>query len=183
MRGRTRLWAVAVAVFAVVSVTAAGSAAMAGDDDEGLSKSLQVQLTGYQEDPLVLSTTGSGRFRAQVNDRMQTITYRLSYMGLEGTVTQAHIHIGGTAQSGGVSTFLCSNLGNAPAGTQICPAAPAEISGTITPETIIGPAGQGVGPGQFGELVAAIRAGKAYVNVHSSLYPGGEIRAQLERHH
>ena len=32
-------------------------------------------------------------------------------------------------------------------------------------------------------LVAAIRSGTAYVNVHSTLYPGGEIRAQIERGH
>jgi hypothetical protein len=36
---------------------------------------------------------------------------------------------------------------------------------------------------QFEELVAAFRAGKTYVNVHSSLYQGGEIRAQLDHEH
>jgi hypothetical protein len=38
---------------------------------------------------------------------------------------------------------------------------------------------QGVEPGQFNELIAAIRAGVAYVNVHSSTFPGGEVRGQL----
>jgi hypothetical protein len=79
--------------------------------------------------------------------------------------------------------FLCSNLGNGPAGTQACPAAPATITGTLRPTDVIGPTGQGIAPGQFDELVAAIRAGSTYVNVHSSLYPGGEIRAQLDHHH
>ena len=45
---------------------------------------------------------------------------------------------------------------------------------------MIGPAGQGITAGQLGELVQAIEAGVTYVNVHSSLYPGGEIRAQLD---
>lgn len=46
---------------------------------------------------------------------------------------------------------------------------------------MIGPAAQGIDPGEFGELVRAIRAGTTYANVHTVKYPGGEIRAQLER--
>jgi len=41
---------------------------------------------------------------------------------------------------------------------------------------------QGVTAGQFDELINAIRDGSTYVNVHSSLYQGGEIRAQLGEH-
>ena len=44
---------------------------------------------------------------------------------------------------------------------------------------MIGPTGQGITAGQFDELLRAIRNNTTYVNVHSSLYPGGEIRAQL----
>jgi len=44
---------------------------------------------------------------------------------------------------------------------------------------VIGPAGQGIAAGEFAELLAAIRAGKTYANVHSAKFPGGEIRAQL----
>jgi hypothetical protein len=53
------------------------------------------------------------------------------------------------------------------------------VSGTITPLEVIGPNGQGIAPGEFEELVAAIRAGRAYANVHSAKFPGGEIRGQL----
>ena len=111
------------------------------------------------------------------------ITYSLSYSALEGTVTQAHIHLGSPAQVGGISVFFCSNLGNGPAGTQACPPAPATVTGTVRPADVIGPAGQGIDPSQFAELVAAIRAGATYVNVHSTKYPVGEIRAQLEQGH
>ena len=111
------------------------------------------------------------------------ITYSLQYSALEGTVTQAHIHLGGKAQSGGISVFFCSNLGNGPAGTQACPPAPATVTGTIRPADVIGPTGQGITAGQFAELLAAIRAGTTYANVHSTLYPGGEIRGQLNDHH
>jgi hypothetical protein len=173
----------AVAIATVVVSTVGGSAAMAGGDGPRGGNAIQNRLSGYEEDPLVLSTTGSGQFRAQINERTQEISYRLSYATLEGTVTQAHIHLGGKAQSGGISVFICTNLGNGPAGTQACPAAPATVTGTIRPADVIGPAGQGITAGQFGELVAAIRAGATYVNVHSSTYPGGEIRAQLGHHH
>jgi len=97
-------------------------------------------------------------------------------------VTQSHIHFGARGQSGGISLFLCTNLGNGPAGTQACPASASEsapVTGVSSAANIIGPAGQGIAAGEFAELVAAIRAGAAYVNVHSSKYPGGEIRAQF----
>lgn len=174
---RTRLLAI-VATAAALAV-ATGSAATAGDDS---SAALISRLSGYQEDPLTISTTGQGLFRAQIDDKAQEITYRLTYAGLVGTITQAHIHFGGRAQSGGVSAFLCTNLGNGPAGTQACPAAPATITGVIRPVNVVGPVAQGIAAGEFTELVSAIRAGATYVNVHSSQYPGGEIRAQLGHH-
>jgi hypothetical protein len=45
---------------------------------------------------------------------------------------------------------------------------------------VIGPVPQGVNPGEFDKLVQAIEAGKAYVNVHSSRFPNGEIRGQIK---
>jgi hypothetical protein len=150
-------------------------------------KRISVGLSGYAETPLALSTTGNGEFHARIIDE-DSIEYELSYSNLEGNVTQSHIHVGSPAQTGGISVFLCSNLGNGPAGTQACPAAPATITGTIVPANVIGPTGQGITAGQFDELLQAIRAGSTYVNVHSSLYPGGEIRSQIDinddrRHH
>ena len=166
----------AIPLVVVLAALAAGSYAIAG----GGSGKFAESLSGYQEDPLTLSTTGNGTFNADLSKDGTEISYRLSYAGLEGTVAQAHIHFGGAAQSGGISVFLCTNLGNGPPGTQLCPAAPATITGTIRAADVIGPAGQGITAGQLGELVRAMKAGVTYANVHSSLYPGGEIRAQLD---
>jgi hypothetical protein len=131
---------------------------------------------------LTLSTSGFGDFRAKVRDNK--ITYHLSYGQLEGSVTQAHIHLGREATTGGISVFLCSNLGNGPAGTQACPGPNSgSVDGTITAADVIGPTGQGINPGEYGELLRAIRAGATYVNVHSEKYTGGEIRAQIEQRH
>jgi hypothetical protein len=170
-------------VSVVVATVAGGSAAVADNETDGVQNTLAVQLSGYEEDPLVLSTTGRGLFLARIDDRKQEITYRLSYSGLAGSVLQAHIHLGGMHQSGGISVFLCSNLGNGPAGTQACPPAPATITGTIRPADVVGPVNQGIAAQEFAELIAAIRAGVTYVNVHSSTYPGGEVRGQLGDHH
>jgi hypothetical protein len=135
-------------------------------------------LEGYQEVPAV-STAASGRFQATVTPSGDAINFRISYTGLEGDVTQAHIHFGQKDVNGGISAFFCSNLGNGPAGTPACPPAPATVTGTIEAADVIGPAAQGIEAGEMAELVRAIRAGVTYANVHSTKFPTGEIRAQL----
>jgi CHRD domain len=172
LKGRVKL---AVLVAALAAMGVAGTVAVAGG-----GSSVSEELTGYEETPLAVSTTGNGSFKAEISRSQEQISFRLRYAELEGNVTQAHIHFGAVGQSGGISAFFCSNLGNGPEGTPPCPPAPATVSGTIEPEDVIGPAGQGIAAGEFDELVDAIRAGFTYANVHSSLYPAGEIRAQLE---
>jgi hypothetical protein len=175
MKGRLRL-AVLVAVAAALAVVVTTAIAGGG-------KNIREQLTGYEEDPLALSTTGKGTFHAWIDESEQRIFYRLRYEGLEGDVTQAHIHFGGRAQSGGISVWLCSNLASPPTppGTPACPVPDGTVSDSLEAADVVGPAGQGIGAGEFGELVDAIRAGATYANVHSTKYPGGEIRAQLDR--
>ncbi len=86
----------------------------------------------------------------------------------------AHVHFGQRGVAGGVAAFLCGG------GTKPAPCVPGTtITGTITPADVQGPAGQGIAPGEWNELVAAIRAGVAYANVHSMTQQGGEIRGQI----
>jgi hypothetical protein len=163
-------FALAVAAAGVVGL---GTVAMASDGGDE-----RVTLTGYEEVP-ALSTPGVGDFRASVSRSSDEIRYRLTFSGLETDATQAHIHFENETNNGPIVVFLCSNLGNGPAGTQACPPAPAKITGTIRPADVVGPAGQGIDPMEFDELVGAIQAGVAYANVHSATYPNGEIRGQL----
>lgn len=146
------------------------------------NKVFKVELAGEQEVP-VISTGASGGFQARISNDGLSIQYELAYADLEGAVTQAHIHVGQRDVNGGISVFLCSNLGNGPAGTQACPAAPAVITGTITATDVIGPTGQGVAAGELDELISAMRDGNAYANVHTVTFPGGEIRSQLGHDH
>jgi hypothetical protein len=138
------------------------------------------QLTGYEETPQALSTPANGEFKLHINRATQELEYSLSYSGFETPVLQAHIHFGATATTGGISVFLCTNLGNGPAGTPACPSPEGTVTGTLRPADVVGPAGQGIAPGEFDELVDAIQAGYTYANVHSQARPAGEIRAQLE---
>ena len=55
------------------------------------------------------------------------------------------------------------------------------MTGTIAAADVIGPAAQGIAPGEFRELVRAMRAGATYANVHSTTFPAGEIRGQIVR--
>ena len=143
---------------------------------------LRARLRASNKVPVVISDA-RGEFQAKIDWAAKTIEYELSYRGLEGPVTQAHIHLGQPFAAGGISIWFCANnppITNAPAGTQACPGAPAKISGTIGAADVIGPAGQAVPAGSFEDAVRAIRGGNAYVNVHSTSAPGGEIRGQIE---
>lgn len=144
----------------------------------GGSRNLRASLTGYEETPAV-STVADGSFRARFDEDDASIKWTLTYEGLEATTTQAHIHFGAPRTAGGVTVFLCSNLGNGPAGTPACDSPSGTVSGTITAADVLGPTGQGITTGEYGELVAAIRSGMTYANVHSTKFPGGEIRGQI----
>ncbi len=143
-----------------------------------------VPLQGLQEVPSV-STEARGVFVADIDRRNDTIRYELRYDTLQGEVRQAHIHIGQRHTNGGISVFLCQTATNPdPTGlAPTCTAPPARISGVLTAANVVGPAGQGVAAGEFTELVKAIRAGAAYVNVHSSVFPAGEVRGQAGHGH
>ena len=141
------------------------------------NKQFHAHMAGTSEVPAV-STTANGTFLARISEDGGAIAFQLSYDAMEGDVTQAHIHIGQAGANGGVAMFLCSNLGTP--GVQACPAPPATVSGVLTAADVVGPAAQGVAAGEFAEVVVAIRAGMAYANVHSTKFPGGEIRAQVD---
>ena len=166
-------------IIVACGVALAGATALAAQGN----KNINLRLDGFQEDPAAVITSGRGTFHARINNGGTAIAWELSYANLEGAISQAHIHVGTHSQSGGISVFLCTNLGNGPDGTQACPAAPATVEGVIEADDVLGPAGQGVPVGSLDDLLTAIRNGAAYVNVHTSLVPSGEIRANMDHDH
>jgi hypothetical protein len=158
-----------VVVVAMLGFLNVSRQAVAYDRD----KSIKANLSGYEEVP-TLSSPGSGQLRGHISGDDSSIAYELSYQDLEGTPLAAHIHLGARGTNGGVAAFLCGGGGKPP-----CPPA-GSVSGTIVAADVIGPAGQGIAPGEFEEFLKAIRAGATYANVHTSLRPGGEIRGQID---
>ena len=152
--------------------------ALAGDDAGPGGRVFRARLGGYQEVPSV-STEGRGRFGAKLTGGGSTIDYVLEYSGLEGAeVRFAHIHFGQLGVNGGVIVFLCDNTGGAPAGTPACPAS-GKVEGTLDADDVQGPSSQGIAAGELDELVRAMRRGVTYVNLHTDLFPAGEIRGQI----
>jgi hypothetical protein len=132
----------------------------------------RASLNGYLETPSI-STTARGSFRATISG--STITYRLTFRDLTTPTLFAHIHFGRPDVAGGVAAFLCGG-GSKPA----CPLS-GTVTGTILPTDVVGPSGQGIAAGEFAELLRAMRNGATYVNVHSEMFPTGEIRGNLRR--
>jgi CHRD domain len=177
-----------VIVSTAVAVLFLAASAAAAESPDSRSH-FKADLIGFQENPS-LSTTGRGHVELRIDDEAQTIQFELSYDDLEGvgttpfvtngTVLFAHIHVGARGVNGGVAVFFCGG-GGKPA----CPTPSGTVTGTMAATDIVGPAAQGINPGEptaFEELVKAIRAGFAYANVHSTRWTNGEIRGQLRPH-
>lgn len=96
-----------------------------------------------------------------------TLLYRIDVTGITD-VTAAHIHgPAGAGVNAGVRVNLC-NAGSSPA----C------ASGTVNGVLVTGSA-TSVSGISFDSLLVLLRNGNAYVNVHTSANPGGEIRGQV----
>lgn len=175
MRKVAQLLVLAVLVLVTAALVTPAPAFAQGDPDG----TAVTRLRSFDEVPAV-STSGGGRFNATISDDGETVDWELNYFNLEGVVTQAHIHFAQRGVNGGIVLFFCSNLGNGPAGTQACPPPPATIHGTFHASDVVGSASaQSIQPGELPAVLRAMRAGITYANVHTTLFPGGEIRGQL----
>lgn len=156
--------ALALAAFASYGLADSGK-------DKGKVKS--IRMSSYQEVPSV-STSGNGKFQAKIKG--STIEFKLTYSGLSGSAAAAHIHFGQVGVNGGIAAFLCGG-GSKPA----CPSGTSgTVTGTIVTSDVIGPASQGIAAGEINELIAAMRAGFTYANVHTANFPNGELRGQIK---
>jgi len=173
---------VALAVLMTVSVPSLVRA-----DREDREDRIHIDLVGFQEVPSV-STPASGKFKARIARDDQSIDYELTFSGLVGTVQQSHIHFAQRGVNGSIVVWLCQTVTTpAPAAvaslTPFCPQS-GTVTGTITAANVVAvpvaAASQQIAAGELAEVLAAIRAGVAYVNVHATpLNPGGEIRGQF----
>jgi hypothetical protein len=127
---------------------------------------LKATLRGFQEVPALLST-GEGEFTATVDPSRTSMTFTVTYSGLLADALQSHIHFGQRGVNGGIMIFFCTNL-------------TPPVSGTLTAADVVGPTAQGVAPQNLDNVISAIQSGQIYANVHSTRWPGGEIRGQVK---
>ena len=150
------------------------------------AQTLHARLSGYQAVPAV-SSPGSGEFDARINARSQVLEYDLTLADLQGKPIMAHVRFGQAGVVGGIVIWLCGNpdlvidtgLPPVPAGVPRCPVPGGTVSADTDFRGVVGPDAQLIGPGEFDEAVAAMRAGATYVNVHTTAAPSGELRGQV----
>jgi hypothetical protein len=143
-------------------------------------------LSGFEEvggvgagETGAIFSRGKGTLDLVLNDQATMITYTLTFSGLSA-VTQSHTHFGKEHVAGGVMVFFCTNLSNGPAGTPGCPLS-GPVTGNLTAASVVGPTAQGITAGNFDAVVEALRSNTAYVNIHTTAFPAGEIRGQIHR--
>src|ERR671932_1671056 len=169
----------ALGLLLAVALAALALDVPAGAATRGPGASYTAQLSGGEEVP-PRTTPASGQATFQVSADGQSLTYTVTVSNISN-VTQGHIHIAPKGQNGDIVLPLV-----APAPPGGGPKSGVIGQGTATAAQLTGPL-QGK---SLSDLVAAIDAGTAYVNVHTASgaspaaqvagdLPAGEIRGQI----
>ena len=132
----------------------------------GSGRNFVAPLAGSQEVPAA-ETDGRGVATFQLNAAGDELSYRLIAANITD-VTQSHIHLAPAGSNGGVVAFLYGF------GPTVSPNG-ILATGTITAGDLIG----ALAGNPLSDLVSELRAGNAYVNVHTVGIPSGEIRGQI----
>lgn len=160
---------------AAIAILLFGNSSTKAKSDDAVT--ISAHMVGLGEVP-PNSSKGSADFHGTISADGTTITYTLKWSGLTTLPLFSHIHFGPTKVNGGVMVFLCGGDGK-PACTQ---ATSGMASGTITAADIVGPAAQGIPAapnGSFADVIRAIRTHNAYANLHTTMFPGGEVRGEV----
>jgi hypothetical protein len=159
-------------VFVIVALLAVVGLANNVYAGEGNSKNFTASLKGREEVPPV-DTNAQGQAIFHVSKDGTSISYRLIAANIEN-VLMAHIHVAPPGVNGPVVVWLYPE-GPPP---QLIPGRFDGVlaTGTFTADDLVGPlAGM-----TLDDLIAEMTAGNTYVNVHTSQFPGGEIRGQIK---
>ena len=132
----------------------------------------EATLSGKQQNPSI-ETPAHGNAIFVLSKSGRSLTYRLSVADID-SVSMAHIHIGPRGREGPVAVWLYPS--KPPAVVKEGKFTGVLARGTITDAQLLGP----LKGKTIGDLVNDIEAGKAYVNVHTTEHPAGEIRGQIK---
>jgi CHRD domain len=168
----------------LAGATIMAAAALATISSNANAQTFHADLSGFQElgalnaETGAIFSPGTGTLDLKLDQKLQMLTYTLTYSGLTSPVLQAHIHFGQIHVPGGIFLFLCTNLGNGPVGTPACPTS-GTVTGQLTPASVVAVPGQNITAGDFSIVPAALLSDSAYVNVHTNNFKAGEIRGQI----
>ena len=118
------------------------------------------------------SSRGRGTAVFHLSDDGTTLHYKLIVANIEN-VTQSHIHIAPKGVNGPVVVFLFGFVAGGVTENGVL------AEGDITAANLIARPAIGFGA-TMAELLAAMRSGGAYVNVHTVAVPSGAIRGQVQ---
>ena len=138
----------------------------------GQNRNFRTHLSGENEVPPV-ETDARGQATFHLDKTGEELSYKLIVANIED-VTMTHIHLGGPDENGPVVVWLYPEDGPPPALIEgRFDGVLAE--GTITDADLVGE----LDGASLDDLVAEIRDGNTYVNVHTVAHPAGEIRGQI----
>ncbi|MBM2831194.1 MAG: hypothetical protein HW414_246 [Dehalococcoidia bacterium] len=136
-------------------------------------KSFSAKLDGVQEVPPVV-TEAKGEATVKFNSAMTQAEFEVKVSNIMD-VTMAHIHLAAAGKNGTPVVWLYPSA--SPAKLILGKSDGKLATGTFTAANLVGPlAGK-----SLNDLFSEITAGNAYVNVHTSKNPSGEIRGQLSK--
>ena len=127
----------------------------------------QATLTGSGEVP-PRGTAAQGAVGLTVDGN--TVQYSIEVHGITA-ITGSHIHSGASGVNGPIRIALYPRPG-----VNFAPTATASVDGVLLQGTFQASDVVGI---TFDQLLADMRAGTAYANVHTTQFPGGEIRGQV----
>jgi len=129
-------------------------------------------LSGGDEVPPT-GSAGVGQAVFHLSADGSTVTFRVQIANIENTI-MSHIHLAAPGVSGPIVVWLRPGAPPPP------PAVPGRFDGVYVTGTFTAADLRGALAGQpLLSLLDAMRAGNTYVNVHTSQFPGGEIRGQI----
>ena len=135
-------------------------------------KNFRAHLTGDQEVPLPNSSLAQGQANFQLSKDGTELSYKLIVANLED-LHMAHIHLAPAGSNGGVVVWLYPS---APPAVML----PGTTNGILAEGVIkAGNLRGALANKPLSALIDAMSAGNTYVNVHTMLFPGGEIRGQI----
>lgn len=127
------------------------------------------------------ASPATGEVTVTIDEVLQTMLVEMSFSGLAGTVTAAHLHCcSGPGVNASVATQTPSFIGF-PSG--VASGSYSQLFDLTNASTFsagfVATAGSVANASDL--LIASLMSGLVYANIHTTAFPGGEIRADLVR--